>query len=140
MPYRYSDGGRAAAGFTKEASGDCVVRAIALATGRPYAEVHKTVYEFGHMEGGPSRKRSHPDRGVNTPTMYKLMEYYGATWVPTMKIGQKERMHLADGELPDGRIIVRLSRHVAAVIDGVIYDNHDPQREGTRMVYGYWRF
>jgi hypothetical protein len=26
------------------------------------------------------------------------------------------------------------------VVDGVIFDNHDPQRHGDRMVYGYWKF
>jgi hypothetical protein len=25
------------------------------------------------------------------------------------------------------------------VIDGVIHDTHDPGRDGTRAVYGYWR-
>ncbi len=29
-------------------------------------------------------------------------------------------------------------RHYTAVIDGVINDTHDPSREGTRCVYGYW--
>lgn len=39
----------------------------------------------------------------------------------------------------DGRIIVRLSRHISAVIDGVIHDTYDPSRDGTRCVYGYWK-
>jgi hypothetical protein len=36
-----------------------------------------------------------------------------------------------------------LSKHYAAVIDGVLYDTHDYDthdcaREGMRCVYGYW--
>jgi hypothetical protein len=55
-----------------------------------------------------------------------------------MKIGSGCRVHLADGELPMGWLIVRCSRHLTAVIDGVIHDTHDPQRGGKRCVYGYF--
>jgi hypothetical protein len=39
MEFVYDDGGRAAAGF-KGSTGDCVVRAIAIASGKPYREVY----------------------------------------------------------------------------------------------------
>ncbi len=55
-----------------------------------------------------------------------------------MKIGQGCTVHLRADELPGGRLIVRVSRHMCAVIDGVIHDTHDPSRAGTRCVYGYW--
>lgn len=55
-----------------------------------------------------------------------------------MCIGSGCKVHLRDGELPMGRLIVNVSRHTVAVIDGVIHDNHDPQRDGMRCVYGYW--
>ena len=47
--------------------------------------------------------------------------------------------HLAPGELPEGRVVARVSKHLTAVIDGVIRDTFDPSRGGTRCVYGYWR-
>jgi hypothetical protein len=47
-------------------------------------------------------------------------------------------VHLRDGELPSGRLIVQVSRHVVAVIDGVMHDTHDPSRNGQRAVYGYY--
>lgn len=60
-------------------------------------------------------------------------------------------VHLVDGELPLGRLIVVVSRHLTAVIDGVIHDTYDPQRNtmyfgpdgkisriAGRCVYGYW--
>ena len=57
-----------------------------------------------------------------------------------MRIGSGCKVHLRADELPAGRLIdVRVARHLAAVIDGVIYDNHDCSRGGTRCVYGYYR-
>ena len=56
-----------------------------------------------------------------------------------MGIGTGCKVHLRKDELPMGRIIVALSKHYAAVIDGVVHDTHDPSRSGTRCVYGYWR-
>jgi hypothetical protein len=44
MKHVYNDGGRKAAGFKGDA-GDCVTRAIAIASGRPYAEVYKRLAE-----------------------------------------------------------------------------------------------
>lgn len=50
-----------------------------------------------------------------------------------------KHVHLRDGELPMGRLIVSVSRHLVAVIDGVIYDTHNCSRNGTRCVYGFWK-
>lgn len=55
-----------------------------------------------------------------------------------MKIGSGCKGHLRSEELPPGRLIVSVSKHVVAVIDGIIHDTHDPSRDGTRCVYGYW--
>lgn len=55
-----------------------------------------------------------------------------------MLIGQGCRVHLRQGELPHGRLVVSVSKHLTAVIDGVIYDTHDPSRGGMRCVYGYY--
>ena len=56
-----------------------------------------------------------------------------------MAIGQACKVHLSSDELPSGRLVVSVSKHVTAVIDGVIHDTHDPGRDGTRCVYGYWK-
>jgi hypothetical protein len=55
-----------------------------------------------------------------------------------MQVGSGTKVHLRDGELPMGRLVVAVSNHVTAVIDGVVHDTHDPSRGGTRAVYGYW--
>ncbi len=63
----------------------------------------------------------------------------GFTWVPTMQIGQGCKVHLRTGELPIvGRLVVSVSKHCVAVIDGIVHDTHDCTRGGTRCVYGYY--
>ena len=85
--------------------------------------------------------KSRSARNGVMPQAYKpYLAELGATWTPTMTIGQGCTVHLAESELPyEPWLIVRLSRHLAAVRRGVVYDTHDPTRDGTRCVYGYWR-
>ena len=137
--YIYSDGGRANAG-RKGLTGDCGIRALALVTGLDYSEVYKTAAEFCKAEK-PSKTRrgiSSPRSGIHTVTFHKLAEHYGLEWVGIMKIGQGVTVHVNADELPAGRMVLRLSRHYSAYIDGAVHDNHDPRRNGTRAVYGYW--
>ena len=67
------------------------------------------------------------------------MRELGWTWTPTMQIGAGCKAHLRADELPRGRLLVSLSRHSAAVIDGVLHDTHDCSREDIHCVYGYWQ-
>ena len=65
----------------------------------------------------------------------------GGQWVSCMGIGTGCTTHLRVDEIPmQGRIIASVSKHLTAVIDGVINDTYDPSRDGTRCVYGYWKF
>lgn len=56
-----------------------------------------------------------------------------------MKVGSGCQMRLNAKELPSGRLIAKVSKHLVAVIDGVVHDTEDPSRGGTRCVYGYFR-
>jgi hypothetical protein len=69
--------------------------------------------------------------GVSKGTIRRVLESLGWTWTPTMAIGSGCKVDLRDGELPQGRLIVSVSKHMVAVIDGVIHDTHDPSRDGT---------
>jgi hypothetical protein len=60
----------------------------------------------------------------------------GFVWTPTMGIGTGCTVHLRAGELPLGRLVVSISRHYTAVIDGVVWDTIDPCGGGMRCVYG----
>lgn len=139
MEWVYDDGGRKAAGF-QGTTGDCVTRAIAIATGTPYGEVYKLINEAATYErtGKRKRGRSSAREGVYKGTIARVLRGMGWEFVATMGIGTGCRVHLRDGELPMGWLVVSLSKHSAAVIDGVIHDTYDPSRDGTRCVYGYW--
>jgi hypothetical protein len=133
------DGGRAAAGF-KGSADDCVARAVAIATGKPYAEVYNELNALGAAERRIKTRRgkSSARTGVYKPTTRRYLASLGWKWHPTMQVGQGTKVHLRDGELPSGRLIVQVSRHVVAVIDGVMHDTHNPSRNGQRAVYGYY--
>ena len=136
--WRYDDGGRSEAGY-RGLTGDCAVRSAAIVSGRPYQEVYDLVNKLAQRERPQGRKkRSSAREGVHTVTMRRLMKELGLEWNPIMGVGTGTTVHLLASELPKGRLVVRLSRHFAAVIDGVIHDTYDPAREGTRAVYGYW--
>lgn len=152
MEWVYDDGGRALAGFKGKATGDCVCRAIAIVTERPYKEVYDLINEYGKKErlGKRKKTKSNARTGVYVPTIRKVMAHYGWAWVPTMKIGQGCKVHLSADELPPGRLVVSISKHETAVIDGVIHDLYDPNDRGitvdadgndittNRCVYGYY--
>jgi hypothetical protein len=122
-----------------------VVRAIANATGRPYQEVYDFVNEQGEKDRLTRRRRKHGKSsartGVYTATTKRIMKELGWRWTPCMGIGTGCTVHVRADELPKGkRLILNLSRHLSFVDTekGVIYDTHNPDREGTRCVYGYW--
>lgn len=127
-----SDGGRAAAGFKGQA-GDCVVRAAAIVTGLPYKEVHIAYSDWlGYDADNPNgSERDH----FNSR---RFLISLGFKWIPLMKVGSGCNTHLNSDELPSGKIIARLSRHVVAVINGIVYDTYDCSRDGKRCVYGYY--
>jgi len=139
MRFQFNDGGRAAAGY-KGATRDCVCRAIAIVTVLPYRQVYETLNEAAKAERAGRRRRgkSSACNGVYKATYRRLLESEGFKFIPTMGIGTGCKVHLRDGELPMGRLIVAVSRHLVAVIDGVIHDTHDPSRGGVRCVYGYY--
>lgn len=140
MDFVYNDGGRKAAGYTG-ATRDCVTRAIAIATGIPYQDVYDRLNQLSKSERRGVRKKgvSSARKGVYKPTIHKYMAEIGWKWVSTMQIGQGCKVHLDPNELPSGRLIVSVSKHLTAVLDGVIHDTYDPSRDGSRCVYGYFQ-
>lgn len=145
MNFIYNDGGRAEAGF-KGFTGDCVVRSIAIALDLPYDKVYKDLtlmlkYFVGTKASkkyGATGNSTTVRDGVPNEVTSEYLAKFGWQWVPTMFFGKGCQVHLTDGELPDGIIIVRVTKHVTAVVDGVLNDTHDCSRDGTRCVYGYW--
>lgn len=127
MEFKYNDGGRS--NYFKGNAGDCVTRAIAIATGLDYKEVYDTIKDL---------LQHTPRNGLKKNETRDIMEYFGFTWVPLMTIGGGCHYHLKADDLPNGTIVVKLSHHLSCIKDGVINDTFNPSRDGTRCVYGYW--
>jgi len=146
----YNDGGRSKY-FNKKNVGDCVARAIAIASNKDYKEVHQVLAEGNARQKVTLRMRRSKksmikankvtaDLGISIKRKWfkDYMKSLGFTWTPTMFVGSGCKVHLRERELPKGRIICQVSKHFVAVIDGVIHDTYDCSRNGTRCVYGYW--
>jgi hypothetical protein len=165
VAFQHDDGGRKAAGY-KGSAGDCVTRAIAIAAELPYREVYDALAagnaaqrasfpiergRFGFWRKSTAAKQERMSKsrtGVRTARngiftkrkwFKEYMERLGFEWTPTRKIGSGCTVHLKPEELPKtGRLVLSLSGHLAAYIDGVLHDTEDCSRQGTRCVYGYW--
>ncbi len=140
MRWVFDDGGRVTAGYRGH-TGDCTCRAIAIATSQPYQEVYNALNvlcdlrrALPYRPGRKSSARTGVPRRIYEPYLWSL----GWRWTPTMQIGSGCRVHLKAEELPAGRLIVRVSKHHVAVINGVIHDTFDCSRDETRCVYGFW--
>jgi hypothetical protein len=142
--FKFNDGGRA--NFYKGTGGDCVCRSIAIVTGLPYNEVYERLANAnakqrkGKREGQKSGVKTALN-GINTKRKWfqDYMQELGFEWIPTMLVGQGCKVHLRADELPKGKLIVNVSKHFTAVIDGVINDTYDCSRGGSRCVYGYYK-
>lgn len=139
LTFHYHDGGRKDAGY-KGTAGDCFVRAVAIVMERPYKEIYDEVNMLSKREKITKRKKSKSSArdGVYKATAKRYLFQHGFKWIPTMFIGSGCKVHLRADELPMGRLIVTVSKHYCAVIDGVIRDTHNPSRGGKRCVYGYY--
>src|ERR1700683_580286 len=122
MNFIYNDGGRSAAGY-KGKTGDCVTRAIAIATGLSYQYAYELINAASLSERLTKRRRSKGNArlGVHKDTTRNVLALLGWDWVPTMHIGQGCKTHLRANELPRGRLIVQVRQHTCAVIDGKIH-------------------
>jgi len=123
----YDDGGRKVAGFKTQT--DCGIRAVAVACGLPYKQARKLLQE--HARKGKAGNGAIA-RGIYKEDMTSALESLGWVWRSAPKFtGRKARYT----DIPRGRVIVRMARHYAAVIDGNLHDTWDSSR---KMVYGYW--
>jgi hypothetical protein len=143
-PWVKDDGGRKAAEYGR-AAGDCVARAITIATGKSYAEVFEALKEEharyvkrlkpgSHAAKYEAGRRTEPvANGCDPKVSSAYLKSLG--WQYTQL---RERVCLQAGALPSGRLIVDVHRHYLALIDGVIHDTYDSGGQGKRPVNGYW--
>jgi hypothetical protein len=146
LDFEYNDGGREKAGY-KGDTGDCVVRAISILTGLSYQKVYDDMYlqskEWRLQSNSKVAKTANPKNDSPRTGVYKnvykpYLEKLGYKWIPTMFVGKGCTVHLRKGELPNGKLLVAVSKHLTTVIDGVLNDTYDCSRRATRCVYGYF--
>lgn len=123
------------------------MRSIAIAANLPYMQVYEDLREANERYAQErdnklsrllNQRGSSPRNGNHRNVFHDYILAQGFEWVPTMKVGAGCQVHLRPDELPNGILIVKVSKHLTAVIDGVMYDTHDPSRGGSRCVYGYY--
>jgi len=153
MEFIYSTGGREKYFDTKKV-GDCVTRAICNATGKDYLEVYNRLkYLEKTRKIGKHEKKGSVRDGVRVSVYkYYIEQELGWIHIPTVKYQQGTSVHLVDGEIPMGNLIVDLSKHLTNVKDGVIYDTYNCSSKmyrdrftgemvvnNNRAVYNMWR-
>lgn len=74
MDYVHTDGGRADAGF-RGVTGDCVTRALSIATGIPYGEMYRTLGELAKARGEKT-----PRNGVTRKVYEPYLRSQGWVW------------------------------------------------------------
>ena len=123
----YNDGGRKESG-RKGSAGDCGVRAMAVALDLDYDTCYKELAQANKDAGYKKSARN----GLMKEVFQGVLKKHGWTWrkAPTFP-GRKAYA----SDLPQGTYICRMSRHYAAIIDGVL---HDTFNSSGKMVYGYW--
>lgn len=137
VPWVEDDGGRSKY-FRGLNAGDCVPRAITIAGNLNYKEVYDELAYLNKYYGRKGKKSARD--GVYPDAYKRWLREHEWEWTPLMFIGSGCQVHVRPEELPErGRYVLKLSRHLVAWIDGVLYDTYDSSRDGTRCVYGYWK-
>ena len=125
----FTDGGRADAGFKGDA-GDCVTRAIAIATGKPYTEVYKYLSELNYRRHGKKTARN----GINKNDAAKARSHYGMVQV---KLGRGAKLTFTEAYNLYGNCIVTTTRHEAAIVNGALRDTIDGRTYEWENAYQY---
>jgi hypothetical protein len=157
MKYVFNDGGSAAAGYTNE-SGDCVPRAIAIVTGKPYQEVCDALYDlavaYSHenddkaaramrravAKGGPHWKwHPNPTSGCSVG-IYKqyLRDLNWHQYTPIPKSDGTAWLLIDRFAELEGSYLVSLCGHLTAVIDGTVHDSWNPVESAAFPVTYFW--
>ena len=130
MTFQYNDGGRADAGYKGKAR-DCGARAMAIALQINYKQAYNELAE-ANAKGKHGKGIKSARRGVYKDDFSRVLEAHGWIWMPAPKFdGRKARVY----DMPAGRVIARMARHLVAVVDGVAQDTWNCT---GKMVYGYW--
>ena len=135
MRYKYNDGGKQAEGLGTARSGNCAIRAAAIANGDSYKGTKKAMNRLvKEMTGG---LKTTCNNGTPTPVSHKYLTDLG--WELTITKG----MYLHDFDFSDRTVICCIPRNKMCVIDNVIQDTWDSRKSrrtncGSPKLEGYY--
>lgn len=122
LGYVYNDGGREAAG-RKGQTRDCVVRALAIVTERPYLECYRALAEANSKSRDPrSRGKRSASNGVSKDAYVKVYAEFG---LEKVKLPAGGRPTYTEAFETYGDCVVTTAGHVAALKDGALQDLFD---------------
>mgnify|MGYP003648184375 CR=1 FL=1 len=137
--YTYNDGGKSLTG-RKGTSGDCGVRAMAIALDLDYDYCYKVLAQANKDAGYTKSARE----GVHKKEFVKVLKEHGWAWTSAPKNlwvwDEDNYMYLnrkaRHKDMPKNKtIIASMAKHFVAIIDQEIHDIFD---SSYKMVYGYW--
>ena len=116
--YQFNDGGRIASG-RRGIAGDCVVRALAIVTGRSYNATYRTVAQANKDAGGRRSARNGVPQHVADRCMFDA-------GLRRLRLPSGFSYDLAAAAAVVGMTCVLGNRyHYAAVVGGVLFDTND---------------
>lgn len=121
-----SDAGRAESRRPRQKN-DCTVRALALSRGMPYDEA----YDRLKLAGRGCGERFDLGRWLDDQDWATKIPFPAVKGQPRMNPVEFCRLY------PVGTFVLRVSKHVFTVIDGVVID--DMPVRGDRCVYTAWK-
>ncbi len=129
-PFSSTDSGRTNSKRPRQKN-DCTVRALANTTDIDYDDAYDLVKSRGRKShrGGEFPKARSDDAALG----------WTFTWGSFPAVKGQSRMNPATfcEQFKTGRYIVRVAKHVFAIVDGVAYDT-SPERP-DRCIYGAWK-
>lgn len=132
LKYQFNDGGRFLAGYSGGA-GDCVVRALSIATGSSYSNMYEFVNRTARCFESHSKVKSSNVYGIYSNSVKGIMKILRLKWIAKKSNGMLV--------IPTkGTYIVSLIGHVCAVVDGTIHDTHNTINPiNLTLAQGYWK-
>ena len=121
IDFTYNDGGRKASG-RKGNAGDCVVRATAILTGKPYAEIYSMMAEYNSVFSRKNAGKLSARNGVAKKAWKSAFKELGIVKQPA-QCGAK--LTYTEAYAKFGNCIVTTRKHICALVDGSVQDTFD---------------
>ena len=109
---------------------DCTIRALTTATGKPYLEVYKELFEISVKTGYMINTKQVEERFLEAHgfTKYKQPRKYDNT---KYKVGEIDSLLFCENAV----VVISLANHLTCVYHGTLYDLWDCRRKTISNYY-----